>query len=170
MAMPSALSRSRNASIRSGLSSAIRMRGWTAQSEVMIRDTDFQAPCHGGDPRFSPESPGYLALTRSVARHAGPEVVDLLGAYFGVGEPDLLTGLFAAAGLHIDRFETWLGATRLDSIDTFLAVELLPLADRVDQAVREKIIADCRTTLAPFTGLTGAIAAPIEVHLITAHR
>jgi SAM-dependent methyltransferase len=115
-------------------------------------------------------SPGYLALTGSVARHAGPEMVALLGAYFDVGEPDLLTSLFAAAGLHIDRFETWSGATRLDSVDTFLAVELLPLAGRVDRAVRERIIAECRRTLAPFTGPTGAIAAPIEVHLIMAHN
>ena len=114
-------------------------------------------------------SPGYLALTQSVARHAGPDVVGLLGAYFDVGEPDLLAGIFDAAGLHIDRFETWLGATRLSSIGTFLAVELLPLADRVDQAVRDKIIDDCHTTLAPFIDPTGAIAAPIEVHLITAH-
>jgi hypothetical protein len=114
-------------------------------------------------------SPGYVALTQSVARHAGPDVVGLLGAYFDVGEPDLLAGMFSAAGLHIDRFETWVGATRLDSIDTFLAVELLPLADRVDQGVREKIVDDCHTTLAPFTDPTGAIAAPIEVHLITAH-
>jgi hypothetical protein len=113
-------------------------------------------------------SAGYLALTRSVARHAGPDVVGLLGAYFDVGEPDLLTGLFESAGLRIDRFETWVGATRLDSIDTFLEVELLPLADRLDRAVRDRIAADCRTTLAPFTDPAGRIAAPIEVHLITA--
>ncbi len=114
-------------------------------------------------------SPGYLALAGSVARHAGSEMVGLLGVYFDVGEPELLNSLFRSAGLHIDRFETWSGATRLDSLDTFLEVELLPLASRVDPVVRAKIIADCRTTLAPFTGPAGAIAAPIEVHLITAH-
>jgi SAM-dependent methyltransferase len=115
-------------------------------------------------------SPGYLALTQAVARHAGPEVLDLLGAYFAVGEPDLLIGLFDAAGLTVDRFDTWLGATRLGSIDAFLAVELLPLAERVDPVVRDRIGEDCRTALAPFVDGTGAVAAPIEVHLVIAHR
>jgi ubiquinone/menaquinone biosynthesis C-methylase UbiE len=115
-------------------------------------------------------SPGYLALTRVVADHAGPDAVDLLGAYFAVGEPDQLTTLFESADLRIDRFDTWIGATELDSIDTFLAVELLPIADQVDDAVRDRITRDARTALAPFVDHAGAVSAPIEVHLITAHR
>jgi SAM-dependent methyltransferase len=115
-------------------------------------------------------SPGYLALTETVARHASPEVSEVLSGYFAVGEPDLLMELFESAGLRVDRFDTWIGATRLDSIDTFLAVELLPIADKVAQAVREKIVADCRTTLDRFVNRTGAIAAPIEVHTVTARR
>jgi SAM-dependent methyltransferase len=114
-------------------------------------------------------SAGYLALTEVAARHGGPQVLDLLAAYFAVGEPDLLAGLHAAAGLHIDRFETWQGATRLDSIETFLSVELLPLAGAVDDEVRRRIAADCRPALAGFVDATGAVAAPIEVHLIAAH-
>jgi SAM-dependent methyltransferase len=115
-------------------------------------------------------SPGYLALTEVVGRHAGPEVLDLLGAYFAVGEPDLLTGLFEAAGLRVETFETWLGATRLDSLDTFLDAELLPIADRVDEDVRGRIADDCRAALAPFVDASGAIAAPIEVHVIVGNR
>jgi len=115
-------------------------------------------------------SPGYLALTEAVGRHATPEVLDLLSAYFSVGEPDRLTDLFQRGGLRIDRFDTWLGATRLDSIDTFLAVELLPIADQISRPVRDRIVEDCRTGLAGFVDATGAIAAPIEVHLITARR
>jgi SAM-dependent methyltransferase len=114
-------------------------------------------------------SPGYLALTETVARHACPDVSELLGGYFSTGEPDLLRALFTSAGLRVDRFDTWTGATRLDSIDTFLTVELLPLAGKVEQAVLDRIVADCRTTLIRFVDQTGAIAAPIEVQLITAH-
>jgi SAM-dependent methyltransferase len=115
-------------------------------------------------------SPGYLALIETVARHAAPDVSDMLSGYFAVGEPDLLRELCASAGLRVDRFDTWTGATRLDSIDTFLAVELLPLAGTVDRAVRDRIVADCRGTLSRFVDRTGAIAAPIEVHLVTAAR
>ena len=115
-------------------------------------------------------SPGYLALTHVVADHAGPDAVDLLGAYFAVGEPDQLTTLFESADLRIDQFDTWTGATELDSIDTLLAVELLPIADQIDDAVRDRITRDARTALAPFVDHAGAVSAPIEVHLITAHR
>jgi SAM-dependent methyltransferase len=114
-------------------------------------------------------SAGYLALTETVARHASPDVSDLFSVYFAVGEPDLLTELFDSAGLHVDRFDTWIGATRLDSVDTFLKVELLPLAGHVEQTMRDRIVADCRTTLDRFVDPTGAIAAPLEVHLVTAH-
>jgi len=115
-------------------------------------------------------SPGYRALAEVVARHAGREALDLLGAYFAVGEPEVLTHLVDAAGLRVEVFETWLGATRLDSVDTFLAVELLPLADRLDREVRDRIVEDCHTALAPFVDAAGAIAAPIEVHLVVARR
>ena len=115
-------------------------------------------------------SPGYRALADVVARHAGPEARDLLGAYFAVGEPDLLTRLIDAAGLRVEVFDTWLGATRLSSVDTFLAVELLPLADRLDPGIRDRIVADCHPALAPFVDAAGAIAAPIEVHLVVARR
>jgi SAM-dependent methyltransferase len=116
------------------------------------------------------QSPGYLALTDVVADHAGPDAVDLLGGYFAVGEPDQLTTLFEAAGLRIDRCDTWIGATELDSVETFLAVELLPIADQIDDAVRDRIARHARTALAPFVDPAGAVSAPIEVHLITAHR
>jgi SAM-dependent methyltransferase len=115
-------------------------------------------------------SPGYLALTEVVARHAGPAARDLIGAYFAVGEPDLLRRLFDAAGLRIDRFTSRLGATRLASIDTFLAAELLPFADRWDRAVRDRAVEDCRTALAPFVDAAGTVAAPLEVHLIEARQ
>ncbi|MEV6488888.1 methyltransferase domain-containing protein [Actinoplanes sp. NPDC051633] len=77
-------------------------------------------------------SAGCLALTETVTRHASPDVFDLFSVYFAVGEPDLLTDLFDSAGLHVDRFDTWVGATRLDAVDTFLEVELLPLAGHVE--------------------------------------
>jgi ubiquinone/menaquinone biosynthesis C-methylase UbiE len=113
-------------------------------------------------------SPGYVALAVVVARHADADVVDLLNGYFAVGEPDLLHELFGAAGLIVDRFTTWVGATRLDSIDAFLAVELLPVVRSLDEAVRERIVRDCADALRDFVDGTGAIAAPIEVHLIAA--
>ncbi|GIF77588.1 class I SAM-dependent methyltransferase [Asanoa siamensis] len=113
------------------------------------------------------ESPGYLALTDVVARHAGPAVRDLFDLYFAVGEPALLTRLFDEAGLRVERFDTWLGATRSASLDTFLGAELLPFVGSVPPDVRARILADCPAALAPFLDAAGAVAAPIEVHLVS---
>ena len=113
-------------------------------------------------------SAGYAALADVVARHAGAEAQQLLAGYFAAGNPAGLRADLAAAGLVVRAFDTWVGATRLDSIDTFLSVELLPVADLVDPEIRDRIVADCRTALAPFTTTDGAVAAPIEAHLVTA--
>jgi ubiquinone/menaquinone biosynthesis C-methylase UbiE len=115
-------------------------------------------------------SPGYVPLAEAVKKHAPAEVLDLLHAYFAVGETSLLRRLFNEAGLRIERLDSWLGATRLESVGTFLSVELLPIAGRVSAAVRDRIVADCRPALAGFTETSGAVAAPIEVQLITARR
>jgi ubiquinone/menaquinone biosynthesis C-methylase UbiE len=111
-------------------------------------------------------SPGYVALTGVVARHAGPAATDLLSSYFAVGEPDLLRSLAGEAGLSVTRFETWTGATRLPSLSAFLEVELLPIAEEVEPDVRDRILADAGPALAPFVDRHGAVAAPIEVHLL----
>jgi ubiquinone/menaquinone biosynthesis C-methylase UbiE len=115
-------------------------------------------------------SAGYLALTDVVARHAGTEVLDLLGSYFAVGDPGLLRSLADEAELAVTRFESWTSATRLPSLDQFLDVELLPIAHKVDSETRTRILADAATELAPFVDEHGAIAAPIEVHLLALHR
>jgi len=115
-------------------------------------------------------SAGYRALTEAAGRHVGRDVANLLTGYFSVGEPALLEELFTMAGLTIDQFTTWQSATRLDSVDTLLAVELLPLADVITNDVRERITEQCQQALLPFTEPSGAVAAPIEVHLIVASR
>lgn len=65
-------------------------------------------------------------------------------------------------------FATRQSATRLDSIDAFLAVELLPLAETVPAEVHRQIVDEGRQALRPFIDPSGAIVAPIEVHLIAA--
>jgi SAM-dependent methyltransferase len=113
------------------------------------------------------ESPGYAALTDVVGRHAGAEAVELIAYYFSAGDPAQLAAQVQQAGLTVTASDSWMTATRLPDLDTFLHAELLPIADRVDESVRAKIVEDCRVALAPF--LTGdGIAAPIEVLLIAA--
>ncbi|GIH05637.1 ubiquinone/menaquinone biosynthesis methyltransferase [Rhizocola hellebori] len=112
-------------------------------------------------------SPGYAALADVVSRHAGPEAVELIASYFAAGDPDQLTAQAEQAGLTVTGAGNWMSATRLPGLQSFLDVELLPIAERVDDDVRARIVEDCRISLAPFISGEG-IAAPIEVLLLTA--
>lgn len=141
-----------------------RVAALREMSRVCAGDVVIQVPG-----RLS-QSAGYAALMSAVRRHAGEPAVELLGAYFAVGEPAGLREFFAAAGLTVRRFETWTGATRLPSIDDFLSVELLPIAEEVEPEARERLRADAARELAPFLDSDGALAAPIEVHLVSATR
>jgi ubiquinone/menaquinone biosynthesis C-methylase UbiE len=114
------------------------------------------------------KSAGYRALAEVINRHAGPIATELFSAYFAVGEPALLHGLCADAGLVVEAFETWYGATRLDSLETLIEVELLPISDTIGEHARRRIADECRSSLAPFIDDGGAVATPIEVHLLRA--
>lgn len=113
-------------------------------------------------------SAGYLALADVVERRAGAAARDLLASYFAAGDPDRLLGWCGAAGLVVDHLDTWTGATRLGSVRQFVDVELLPLAASLDAGVREVVVRESVEALAPWTSPGGAVAAPIEVHLVTA--
>lgn len=112
-------------------------------------------------------SPGYLALAEVVAVHAGPAARDLVASYFSVGDPQLLTDLMSRAGLGVERLQTWTGATRLPSVQAFLEVELLPLAQTLTADIRARLVADATRALAPFVDAEGRIAAPLEVHIVS---
>ena len=114
-------------------------------------------------------SPGYLALSQAVTEHAGSAAATLLGSYFAAGDPGQLADRLERAGLVVEAFDTWTGATRLDSVDSFLDVELLPIADTLDSDTRSRLRAAAVTALTPYTHADGRIAAPLEVHLISAH-
>ncbi|MFC7532648.1 class I SAM-dependent methyltransferase [Actinoplanes sp. GCM10030250] len=109
-------------------------------------------------------SSGYRVFTEVVAAHAGPDTVKLIEEYFAAGDPDELAGRFGAAGLRIERFETWTGATRAPSIDAFVTGELLPLGLGGDA----RITAACRSAMVGFVGIGGTVAVPIEAHLVVA--
>ncbi|MET9337617.1 methyltransferase domain-containing protein [Nonomuraea sp. NPDC003804] len=113
--------------------------------------------------------PGYGPLVQVAARHAGPEAVSLLSAYWKLGDTDALAGLFAAAGLRVTAITARAGTVRLGSVDELVRneVESTPLRERISDEVYGRIIADAREELGRFR--TGAgIAVPIEGLLVTA--
>ncbi len=116
--------------------------------------------------------PGYRPFAEIAARHAGREAIDLVDAYFCLGDLDLVAGLFAEAGLAVTATQTRIGAVRFGSIDEFVAaeVESTPLVDLVDDDAYARIREECREALGEFRESDGTTEIPIEGHLVTARK
>jgi ubiquinone/menaquinone biosynthesis C-methylase UbiE len=115
--------------------------------------------------------PAYRLFAEVVARHAGPEAVKMIGAYWTLGDLAGLRALIASAGLEVTQARTRMGTMRLASIDQMVTVEIesTPLIGRISAEVYGRIRVDAREVLRPFAGDAG-VALPIEGHLIAARR
>jgi len=129
----------------------------------------------GGTVAFSVPSrldaqPAYAPFVEMVARHAGPEALRLLGAYFASGDLDELRSLVAAAGLQLGETRTHMGRVRCPSIDAFVAteVESTPLRERLSDEVYARIREEARVLLRFYTTPGGAAEIPLEGHVIAA--
>jgi SAM-dependent methyltransferase len=67
--------------------------------------------------------PAYGSFVEMAARHAGPEAISLLSAYFVCGDLDALGRLIESAGLRVAASRTYLGAVWCGSVDEFVATE-----------------------------------------------
>jgi SAM-dependent methyltransferase len=115
---------------------------------------------------------GYRAFIDVAARHAGPEAIDLLSAYWVLGDLDLVSTLFEAAGLEVIATRTVTGTARFDSTDDLVKteVESTPLINRISREVYDSILKDSRAALQSFTTEDGKAEVPIEGHVITARK
>jgi SAM-dependent methyltransferase len=113
---------------------------------------------------------GFKPFYEVVARHAGPDSVDLLSAYWTLGDLPRLTGLFADAGLEITSTRTRTGAIRAPSIDQYVTTEIesTPLVERITDDAYQRIRADARVALASLYTENGGFQMPIVGHLLTA--
>jgi SAM-dependent methyltransferase len=114
----------------------------------------------------------YGPFVEVAARHGGAEARSLLGSYFSCGERAELVTLFQRAGLNVVAAETRLGIARFPSVDALVTteVESTPLGQRVTDQVLERIRADARSVLAPFTTGSGALEAPFSVRVVVGRR
>ena len=116
--------------------------------------------------------PGYGPFIDVAARHAGPEAIDLLSAYWVLGDLDLVAALFEAAGLEINKTHTHMGTARFDSIDELVKteVESTPLIHRISDDVYSRILEDSRVELESFISEEGRAEVPLQGHLIRARK
>jgi SAM-dependent methyltransferase len=114
---------------------------------------------------------GFLPLYAVLAEHGGRAATELAGSYWVLGDLDLVSSLFEAAGLRITATRSRVGIARYDSSDEVVAaeVEATPLIERIGEEVHRRILEDARAALAPFTTGDGRVELPLRGHLITAN-
>jgi ubiquinone/menaquinone biosynthesis C-methylase UbiE len=123
-------------------------------------------------PAHLPAQPAYAPFVEMAARHAGPDALSLLGAYFACGDLAALTSLLESAGLSVVASRTRLGRVRFASVDEFVAaeVESTPLGSRIDKEAYARIRAGAREVLRPFVTPAGRLEVPLAGHLVAGRR
>jgi SAM-dependent methyltransferase len=115
------------------------------------------------------DQPAYRLLVEVAARHAGPEALALLGAYWSCGDLDELTRWCRAAGLEVVDTVTHSGLARFASADDMVATEVegSPLVERISDEVYSRIRDDARAVLARFVTPDGRMDAPLVAHVVS---
>lgn len=114
--------------------------------------------------------PAYRLLVELAARHAGPDAVAMLSAYWACGDLDELLGTLQASGLHTSSVRTRMGTARFASIDEFVAIEVesTPVRERLSDSEYDRLRREASDVLEAFTGSDGRAEIPIEGHLVAA--
>lgn len=122
---------------------------------------------------FNPldSQPAYGPWIEMVARHAGPEALNLLGTYWRHGELDVLGGRFAATGLDVAGTRTKEFVLAYDSIEAFARTEIeaTPLVDRITDEQYRAILDESEDVLARFVN-DGSAAIPIAAELMLGRK
>jgi hypothetical protein len=111
--------------------------------------------------------PAYEIITR----HAGSSAVELVSAYWTMGDLDALGRHLAAAGLTITDIRTRVGAIRMPSIDDYVTTEVegTPLRSRISDETYATIRREANEALADLVTPDG-FRLPIVGHIVTATR
>ena len=112
--------------------------------------------------------PAYKQLVALAAKHAGPEAVAMLSAYWACGDLDRLLGTVRAAGLDVLSTRTRMGTARFASIDEFVSVEVesTPVRGRLTDEEYDTLRREATIVLHSFTTASGTAEIPLEGHLV----
>ena len=119
------------------------------------------------------DQPAYRPFIDVATRHAGPEAVSILSAYFALGDLDTLRETFQEAGLEVAQVRTETTTMHFASVEEFVDVEVrsTPLGERLSEEAIGRIVSESRTEgLSPFVTEDGRLDVPIRGHLIKAHH
>lgn len=112
--------------------------------------------------------PAYRPFVEAAARHAGPEAVSLLSAYWSCGDLAALAAEAAQGGLAVVDQRTRTGTCGFESPAAFVEIEVKasPLAERVTPEGLEAIITDVTAVLSG-GGDDEPFGVPLVGHVLT---
>jgi SAM-dependent methyltransferase len=112
---------------------------------------------------------GFGPMYEAFSGHLGPDAMELESAYWALGDLGLVGSLFEAAGLRVTGTRTRVGTVRYPSAAEAVATEIeaTPLAERIDRATYERVLAAGTEAMGPFVVDGGRVELPIGGHLVT---
>jgi SAM-dependent methyltransferase len=119
-------------------------------------------------------SPGFDILAATLARHVGTEAAAIMRAPFALADAEELRGLIAAASFRDITIQPAPGTVRFPSVARFVQdyVAGSPLAGpvaKVADEARAALVSEVGDALRSYLA-AGALAFPIEAHLVKARR
>ena len=117
-------------------------------------------------------APGYAAATSLLERLFGGSAADLLRAPYSLGDAELLEALFAGAGVTGVRVQMMDGEASFPSIRRWMECDVRgwTLADAIDDAQFERLVAEAERELRDFVRPNGSISFPHPALFVTADK
>ena len=112
-------------------------------------------------------SPGYAGMVDLIDEMFGQEAADALRAPFVLGDRDALADVLAAGGLGGADITTVTGTARFASIREWVRMDVRgwTLAEFIDDAGFEALVAEAQERLAGFAADDGSVAFPAPAHI-----
>lgn len=116
--------------------------------------------------------PGYAELAHLLQQLYGDQVAEEFHAPFGLGNPELLSALFRAAGVTGAEITRQEGIVRFPSLRDWLLIEVKEwlLGDRMDEVQFEEFLTEAEAVLRPFVASDGAVVVPAPAYISTATK
>lgn len=115
--------------------------------------------------------PAYGPWVDMVAKHAGPEAVELLGTYWSHGQLGAMRERCADAGLRVLAIHEHTRPAYFPSVETMVLTEVnaTPLRDRLAQADLDRILAESHEVLGQFVE-GDRLVIPLAGYVVAAAR
>ncbi len=113
-------------------------------------------------------SPGYAEMTEILRRLFGDQTAAALEAPFVLGDKNILSELFAEAGMKDAQIKTEIGTARFPSIASWVHTDIKgwTLADSINDEQYQLLLDEAQKALKPFSDDTGKVTFDAPAHIV----